>query len=79
MFAKFIVITVFILIIGSLGSALIHLLKNKDGDHNTVRALTWRIGLSIALFIGLMIAGQLGLIKPHSIQEGLAVPLNAKP
>jgi hypothetical protein len=32
-----------------------------------VRALTWRIGLSVALFVLLMLAWYTGLIAPHGI------------
>jgi len=32
-----------------------------------VRALTWRIGLSVALFVLLMLAWYFGLIAPHGI------------
>lgn len=74
MIAKFVVITVFILIIGSLGSALIHLMSGRGGGQRTARALTWRIGLSIALFLGLVVASQLGFIQPHGIRGGLAAP-----
>jgi hypothetical protein len=30
-----------------------------------VRALTWRIGLSVALFLLLLLGWYLGLIQPH--------------
>lgn len=68
MIAKFIVILVLILIVGSLGSALIHLLRNP-GSKQTVNALTWRIGLSIGLVLCLLIAAKLGLIKPHGLGQ----------
>lgn len=74
MIAKFVIITVFILIVGSLGSALIHLMSGRGGGQRTARALTWRIGLSIALFAGLIIASQLGFIQPHGLRGGLSSP-----
>jgi hypothetical protein len=32
------------------------------------RALTWRIGLSVVLFLLLMLAWHFGLISPHDVQ-----------
>lgn len=60
--------TVFVLlvIIGSLFSALYFLVKDKEGGERTVKALTFRIGLSIVLFLGLVIAGYFGLVG-HSL------------
>ncbi len=55
-------------IVASLGSALFHLMTDKGQSKKMVRALTLRVGLSVALFIGLMIAWALGLIQPHGIR-----------
>ncbi|MES2500353.1 MAG: twin transmembrane helix small protein [Pseudomonadota bacterium] len=66
MFIKIAVVLVLIIILGSLFSALFFLNKDKSGSERTVKALTVRIGLSIALFIGLLIAGSFGLIG-HSL------------
>ncbi len=62
MLTKVIVVLTLIVILGSLFSALFFLVKDKTGSERTVKALTVRIGLSIGLFILLLIAGQLGLI-----------------
>ena len=67
MLVKIVIILLFALIVGSLASALFGLLKT-DGDNNrTVRALTYRIGLSIVAFIILMISAKLGWIQPHGL------------
>ena len=56
-------IKVFIVfIVGSLFSALFFLSKDKSGGDRTVKALTVRIGLSITLFLILMIGYFFGLI-----------------
>lgn len=65
---KFIVAIAFILIIGSLGSALFFLMKDKGKSNRTVKALTFRVGFSIALFVLLLIAYQLGWIQPTGIR-----------
>ncbi len=68
---KIIIIIAFIAILFSLGSALFHLVKHKEQSKKTVNALTFRIGLSILLFIFLFIAIATGLITPHGIGSRL--------
>lgn len=62
MFIKIITILILIVIIGSLFSALLFLLKDKRGSDRTVKALTLRIGLSIFLFLVLVIAAHFGYV-----------------
>jgi len=64
---KIIVVAFMIVILGSLGTALFQLLRDKGESDRAVRALTVRITLSIILFILLMLAFAAGLIKPHPI------------
>jgi Protein of unknown function (DUF2909) len=61
------IIGAFIAIVASLGSALRYLVRGAGDSRRLVRALTWRIGLSIALFALLMLAWYTGLIEPHGI------------
>jgi hypothetical protein len=67
MIIKAIVIILFLLIIASLVSALMHLVNNKGDDRGIVRALTARIALSVFAFIFLIICAQLGWIEPHGL------------
>jgi RsiW-degrading membrane proteinase PrsW (M82 family) len=69
MIIKSLVIIAFILIIISLGFALFHLLnrKNEEPSEKTVKALTFRITLSILLFIFIFIAVATGMFKPHGL------------
>ena len=62
---RFIVIAMLIMIVGSLGTAFFSLFRNKGQGTSTVKALTIRVGLSLALFAILMILASLGIIKPH--------------
>lgn len=58
-------------ILFSLASGLFHLLSDSDGSsRKMVSALTWRIGLSVALFILLFVAWFLGVISPHDVGGG---------
>lgn len=59
---KILVVLLLFVIIASLFSALYFLAKDKDGGVRTVKALTLRIGLSITLFIMLLLAYYFGLI-----------------
>jgi Protein of unknown function (DUF2909) len=64
---KIIVALAFILILASLASALFFLMKDKGKSNRTVKALAFRVGFSITLFILLLIAYQLGWIQPTGI------------
>jgi hypothetical protein len=63
---RIIVVGMLIAIVASLGSALYHLTRGEASD-KLVRALTVRIGLSVALFVLLMVAWYAGLIRPHGL------------
>lgn len=64
---KFIVVIFLIAILYSLGTALVFLVRNKEHSEDVVKALTWRISLSLGLFILLFVAYALGWIQPHGI------------
>ena len=57
----------FILIIGSLGSALFFLMRDKGKSNRTVHALALRVGLSITLFLLLLASHYMGWIQPTGI------------
>ena len=67
MIIKYLIIIVFFLILFSLGSALFYLVKNKGQSTQVARALTFRIGLSLALFILILVLFLTGHISPHGI------------
>ena len=64
---KFVVIVMLLLILGSLGSGLYFLIKDGGRNPRTVKALTVRIALSVALFLLLMLAYATGLIGPQGL------------
>jgi hypothetical protein len=59
---KLIVVLMLIGVIVSLFSGLFFLLRDRHQGGRTVKALTVRIGLSIALFVLLMVGYRFGLI-----------------
>ncbi|WP_050476438.1 twin transmembrane helix small protein [Herbaspirillum rhizosphaerae] len=65
---KIIVAIAFILIIGSLASAFLFLMRDKGKSNRTVYALTLRVGVSVLLFILLLVAYKFGLIQPTGIR-----------
>lgn len=70
MFVKAFVIVILVLIFASLFSAAIFLIRDRGQGRRVATALTWRIGLSLALFVLLMAGFYFGIIEPH----GLAPP-----
>jgi hypothetical protein len=64
---KIIVALAFLLIIGSLASALLFMMRDKGKSNRTVYALTLRVGFSVLLFILLLLAYKFGLIQPTGI------------
>ena len=71
---KFLVVLAFIAILGSLASALFFMLRGgqegKGKSGHMARALAFRVGFSILLFLCLLLAWKLGYIKPTGIPAG---------
>jgi hypothetical protein len=62
---KYLFLVMFALILISLGKALFHLSSPREEDgKKMVTALAWRIGLSVALFVLLIVAYYSGWIEP---------------
>lgn len=55
-------------ILVSLGSALYYLMKDNSGSRRTVNALTVRIGLSVVLFLFVLLAHWLGWIESTGLR-----------
>lgn len=65
---KLLILLIFLGILISLGSGMVYLVRDSGKDSKrVVKALTWRIGLSIALFVILLLAWANGLIQPHGL------------
>lgn len=71
---KYLVALAFLAILASLGSALFFMMKDgRDGKpktSNMARALAFRVGFSILIFVCILIAWKLGYIQPTGIQAG---------
>lgn len=64
---KIIIILLFLAALGSLASAMVFLVKDKGETNRTAKALTYRIGISVFIFILLIVAYFAGYIEPHGI------------
>lgn len=70
----YLVTLAFVAILISLGAALFFMMRGGQGQNETSRkmaqALGWRIGLSVLLFVCILIAWSLGYIHPTGIPRG---------
>jgi hypothetical protein len=66
---RIVVVLAFLVILGSLASALFYLMKDKGTTNRTVNALTVRIGLSVAVFVMLLFAHWMGWIQSTGFQQ----------
>ena len=53
-----------IAIVVSLGSAAVFMVRGRGDSRRMAKALAWRVGLSVTLFLLLMAGYALGLIQP---------------
>lgn len=67
-FMRLAVILILLGIVGSLASALFYLFRDDNSSRRTLRALTVRISLSVALFVLLLVAYAAGLIQPATLR-----------
>lgn len=63
---KLLVVLMLLLIVGSLFSGLFFLYRDHGAGQRTVRALTLRIGLSVAFFVLLLAGFRFGLIPGYT-------------
>ena len=67
LFFKFLIVILLLFIFASLGSGLVFLIRDRGTTDRAVKSLTFRIVLSIGLFMLLMIGFATGLIQPHGL------------
>ena len=67
MIFKTLVVILLLIVILSLGTALYHLVSHKGNSDKLVKSLTWRIGLSVFIFVLLLVGQATGLIQPHGL------------
>jgi hypothetical protein len=65
---KILIAVALIIIVVSLGQALYAMTSGPQNSGRVVKALTVRISVSVALFIGLLVAWHFGIIEPHGFR-----------
>ena len=65
---RFIIALAFILIIGSLASALFFMMRARGRTPNMMRSLMLRVGFSVALFLFILFSHWMGWIHSTGIQ-----------
>ncbi len=67
MLSKILIISVFLAILYTLASSFYFLVKDQGDGDRTVRRLSWRVGLSMALVLALWGGFHLGIIEPQGV------------
>ena len=64
---RYVVIAMLLLIVGSLASAAVYMVRDRSSSNRMVKALAWRVGLSVALFLTLLLGTWLGWWAPGQL------------
>ncbi|PHS72402.1 MAG: hypothetical protein COB22_05190 [Cycloclasticus sp.] len=64
---KYLIVFILFVIIYNLFKAFYHLSKQTSNPKQVVKSLVIRVGLSIALFVSILLATHFGLIKSHGL------------
>jgi hypothetical protein len=67
MWTTVVVIAFFVVILWNLGAGLYYMMTDKGTTDRTVKALTWRIGLSVLLILLVIVGILTGVIHPHNV------------
>ncbi|KDP88666.1 twin transmembrane helix small protein [Cupriavidus basilensis] len=67
---RIVIIIAFILIIGSLASALFFMMRDRGKTPNMMRSLMFRVGFSVALFVFILFSHWMGWIQSTGIRMG---------
>ena len=64
---KLVIIAVLIMIVWNLGAGMYYMMVDKGRSDRTVKSLTKRIALSVALILLVIVGIATGFIKPHGV------------
>ena len=67
---KIVILIAFVLIIGSMVSAMVFLIRDRGRTRNVVRALSLRVGFSVALFLLILFGHYMGWIQSTGLPIG---------
>ncbi len=63
------IVLVFLIIVYNLGAGMFYMLTDKSQSDRTVKALTRRIAISVALIAAVAFAIYMGWIEPHGLPK----------
>lgn len=66
--AQFVIVAFLLAIVAALGASMLFMVRDTGDSRRTVKALTWRIGLSLLLIVVLAVCFHFGWIQPHGIR-----------
>jgi hypothetical protein len=72
---KYLVLMAFVAILGALAFAGVAMVRGRESEdtpkkRTMMRALAWRVGLSVSLFLCILISYKLGWIQPTGVPTG---------
>src|SRR5690606_2161196 len=67
MLGKLLIFVFLVAIVWNLGAGLYYMMTDKGQTDRTVKALTWRIGLSVVLILLVILGIWTGIIEPHGV------------
>ncbi|TDU25751.1 DUF2909 family protein [Panacagrimonas perspica] len=67
MLVKLLILALLIGIVVALVFGGVFLVKDPSTSRRTVKALSWRVGLQVALILFLILAFFMGWLKPHEV------------
>ncbi|WP_420994557.1 twin transmembrane helix small protein [Cupriavidus sp. 30B13] len=67
---RIVIFIAFILIVGSLASALFFMMRDRGRTPNMMRSLMFRVGFSVALFLFILFSHWMGWIQSTGIRMG---------
>lgn len=69
MWPKIVIVLMLFLILYNLGAGLYYMIADKGRTKRTVNALTWRVGLSAALILLVLLGMWSGVLQPHALGQ----------
>lgn len=67
MLFKTIIVVLLLMILVSLGKALYHMVRKERNPDGVVNSLTYRIALSVLLFVLIVVGSYMGWVTPHAL------------
>ncbi len=64
---KLLIIALLAAVLFNLGRAMLHMIRGNADSAKMVRALTWRVGLSVLVMVLIIVGAALGIIEPHNV------------